>query len=204
MKSFHPKKQREDRPIKLILSYQEQIASLLELLDDLKGNDGYDREKLFDIILPHFKCIVPDLSGFAMLGKRENLIKCHAQNNISDSHNDWKTLNRKDVFNALHICEKAGAVAWNEEDNKPEFTQSFSQNTRIAALSWLCEHPDDENIFLLFTRNVEDKPFLVYELQVIKLASGIVGAIANYGFTNQLLKYNIHRAINDMQINETI
>ena len=183
-----------DGPFRISLAYQEQTGSLIEMLDRLRGEEAYNRERIFKIFWPHIEQIVPDLAGGAIFGLRDDKVKCHIEETkITSSMKKWDDLDdksKKTTISAMRDDEAKEVVFWNYKKDAPLFVTDSQKNQAIA-LSWLCEHPDGENLFLLLVRNIEKRPFLSHEIQAIKITSRIVGGFANYAFTYQLLKYGI-------------
>ncbi|CAN2042057.1 putative GAF domain-containing protein [Candidatus Magnetomoraceae bacterium gMMP-15] len=192
---------RHDSPLRMILAYQEQTASLMELMDELAEEQSYDLKKIFEIIWPHLKLIVTDIAGGAIIGLREdqqnNQIKIHAMQNIFKNIKEWDELNdkAKEIISSAMIEEESKNVKfWNREEYAPQFATGSKQNQAVS-LSWLCDHPDDEKLFLILVRDVKKRPFLSHEIQAIKMTSRIIGWLDNYLFTNELLIFGIHSSI---------
>ncbi len=188
------KKSLLDSPFRISLAYREQTGSLIEMLDRLKSEEAYNRERIFKTFWPHIEQIVPDLAGGAIFGLMDDKVKCHIEETkITSSMEKWDDLDsqsKKITISAMKNDEAKEVVFWNYEEDAPLFVTNSRKNQAVA-LSWLCEHPDGENLFLLLVRNIEKRPFLSHEIQAIKITSRIVGGFANYAFTYQLLKYGI-------------
>jgi len=81
---------------------------------------------------------------------------------------------------------------WNYEANAPVIIAEKNDEKAIA-ISFLCKHADDENLFMIIYRNILKKPLLSDEIQLIKMVSRILGWHLNYEFTYQLLMYHIEK-----------
>jgi len=188
---------RRDNPIQMSLHHQEHIGSLIDILESLKDKNALDPDLITDIVYPHFNFILPDLGAFYILSYDEIKLKCIYERNLHKRSKSWKKINQstqneiKELLNDELSSNDVNLS--NYENTFPLFTKGDIKSQAVA-ISWLCEHPDNSNLFIAFVRCKRYKPFLCHEVQAIKLASRILGFYMNYAFTYQLLKVAIKKS----------
>ena len=181
--------QRLDSPIQMILDYQEQIGSLIELQDQLRDINAYNLDMIFDFAWPHLNYIIPNLSGGLVMGLLDGRLKKYAQKNNVEHMKNWGNISessKRSMVSALKKDDMRSVVFWNYEEHAPLFVLDSPENQAVAIV-WLCEKPDDESLYMALIRNVKKRPFLCHEAQALKLAGRIIGSRANFIFTYDAL-----------------
>ncbi|MDM8555746.1 hypothetical protein QUF75_13520 [Desulfococcaceae bacterium HSG7] len=188
---------RRDSPIQMLLDYQEQFASLIELQDNLVDINAYNLEKIFDLAWPHLNYIVPELAGGGIIGCLDKKIKSYAHKDNSRFIKKWMDVNSESkelILAALEKDTKRSVILWNYNSDAPLFVSDSRMNQTVA-LAWLCEKPDDEALYTVLVRNISKRPFLCHEVQAIKLAARIIGSRANFTFTYEALLGGISKTV---------
>ena len=197
---------RLDSPVQMILDYQEQIGSLIELQDQLRDINAYNLDMIFEIAWPHLNYIIPDLSGGLVMGLLDGKLNKYAQKNNFEHMKSWENISgasKQSIVSALKKDDMRSVILWNYEDDAPLFVSDFSENQAVEIV-WLCEKPDDESLYIALIRNVKRRPFLCHEVQALKLAGGIIGSRANFAFTYDALIGGISKKIRDKEFNKRL
>jgi hypothetical protein len=195
-----------DDPLRMAIVYQEQMASLIELISQLNKDQSYDRKKIFNILWPQLELIVKDLAAGLLIGVKNDSIRCLVQKSHEDSIKKWEELDEGSNRLIANTVEEVMAnrskevVYWNGDEDTPPKFETDPSKPQYVALSWLCELPQDENLFILLIRNKENRPFLSHEIQVIELTSKLIGWFFNYIITYDLLLFGIRQRIPDFDI----
>ena len=181
--------------IQLNFAYQRKLSCITELIDGVKNQENYDLQTIFDICWPHICDIVPFLTCGVVLGLKSDSIKYYAEQNhaarlLRNPEKIDDNSKNKMVATLLRTDEKDYSL-WNYEKDSPSFLKGPAEHSAIF-LSRLCEHPDDEFMFLLLFRIEPSKPFLSDDVQMIKIVSRIIGMHINYLYTYQNILYDIY------------
>jgi len=185
-------KERLKNAQRLNLLYQERIACLTEIMDQLKDMDQYDLSLIFSIVWQELNEMIVPLTGGAIFGIREDVLTFLATQNIQMPVNYWETLaehSKKQVINSLKSDDAKDVLFWNYEKDSPNLITNQADQHAFS-ISFLCRQPDDEDLYMLLFRDVSNRPFLSGEIQFIKIISRIIGWHLNYEFTYQLLLYH--------------
>ena len=180
----------------LNLKYQERIACLTEMMDTLKQKDEYNLSEIFTIVFDALDEMIQHLYGGAIVGIKDNELTFFTTRNINDPDNNWGLLSdgeKDSILKYFHSEDVKDVLFWNYEANAPIIINKNSYEHAIA-ISFLCQHADDEDLFMIVYRNQKRKPLLSDEIQIIKMVSRILGWHLNYEFTYQLLMYHIDRS----------
>jgi len=183
----------------MLLDYQEQIGTLIEMSDRLKDEEAYDLQKIFSVVWPHLNLIVPDIIGGAIIGLIDDELRCHVRKKNDPIFIRWADVSPESMAktrDALKKYDERDIIIWNFEDGAPLFTSGTRKNQAVS-ISWLCEHPHEENLFLLLVRNNYKLPFLSHETQGIKLTSRMIGWVANYALSYQSLIYKLKKEMGE-------
>jgi len=185
-------KERLKNAQRLNLLYQERIACLTEIMDQLKDMDQYDLSLIFSIVWQELNEMIVFLTGGAIFGIKEDVLSFLATQNIQIPVNYWEKLaeqSKKLVINSLKSEDAKNVLFWNYEKDSPNLINDQSDQHAVS-ISFLCRQADDEDLYMLLFRNVSNQPFLSDEIQFIKIVSRIIGWHLNYEFTYQLLLYH--------------
>jgi len=199
-----------DSPYQMIMAFQEQNGALIEMMDMLDKQRLYDLEEIFDKIRPLLIDIIPDLATGFIIGKKEqknkeDRIKYHVTFESNESKPLLKRINELDK-NSVKILETAmdeerskHGMCWNYIEEMPKFIEGVHEKQAFA-LCWMCDHPDDESLFIGLVRDIPKKrPFLSHEIQGLKMTSKIIGWYSNYAFVHQLLLYDVYKRGADIE-----
>lgn len=191
MKNSDPKL---DRAIRRNLEYQEKIACITELMDKLKLENTYDLKEILKNLWPYLDDTISGVMGGAIFGLKDDEIRFYASQNLSSIYwhfSDFDEQSRRLLISTLQNREINDVYCWNYEEHAPAFMEGSPEKYAII-ISNLCEHHNGERIFMFVIRNVEKKPFIMEEIQTIKMISRIVGMHINYLFTYDSLMLNIY------------
>jgi len=180
---------------RLNLRYQERIACLTDMMDTIKKKEEYDLDGIFNTVFDALDEMILNLHGGAIIGYKENKITFFTTRNICTPDDHWETIDSEEkgrILNQLNSDAAKDVLYWNYEANAPIIINTQTHKLAIA-ISFLCKHADDENLFMIVYRNVLKKPLLSDEIQLIKIVSRILGWHLNYEFTYQLLMYHIEK-----------
>jgi len=180
---------------RLNLRYQERIACLTDMMDTIKQKEEYDLDDIFNTVFDALDEMILNLHGGAIIGYKEDKITFFTTRNIDEPDDHWTSLNYDEKLYFLKQLNSEAAkdvIYWNYEANAPTIINTQIHELAIA-ISFLCKHADDENLYLIAYRNILKKPFLSDEIQLIKIVSRILGWHLNYEFTYQLLMYHIEK-----------
>lgn len=186
---------RRDSPEQMILDYQEQIASLIELQDQLVNVHNYNLKKIFEMAWPHLTCIAQDLAGGFVLGIVEKNLNYYTNKKNDECFHNWENMDfefRENLRTVLGNYDKESAIVWNYRKNN-HFTTTSSNCKQAICIAWLCEKPDGETLYLMLVRDIAQRPFLSHEVQAIKLAARIIGSRANFTYTYEALLGSISK-----------
>jgi hypothetical protein len=189
------KNERKDSPFEMIAAYQELVSRLIEMSDQLKREEAYDLDKIFSIIWPQLNFIIPELSGGTLFGLLDDQFQCYAQRKNDPAFLEWEELSPKCLKETqiiLNTDKENDFLIWNFDPGVPFFLSQDSMEQALC-ISWLCEHPHEENLYLLLVRNDMKRPFLSHECEAIKLISRIIGWVANYAMSYQSLMYKLNK-----------
>jgi len=179
--------QRADSPFHMIFSYQKQIASVVNLMDKLRDGERFDIQNTLNVVLDDIHNLVPHLVGNAIIGRADDKFTCYAKAEIEPLiMSDWS--NGSDQFkkamNVVSEDKKTKSVIFQNYEKIPSlFIDDFFEK-QATAVSWLCNLPDYEQLFMIFVRNNKKFPFLSHEIQAIKMLSRIIGSHLNYTHYN--------------------
>ena len=174
---------RHDSPFKMNFFYQEQAYGLVEILDALKALNNDQLDKIFDIIWPHVKSIIPELSIGAIISVKDNNLTCEA----SDNPLFQSMINEKNIKGSDEKIRDDEINIWNYDKEACEILETPNLEKQAITLSRLWELPDgskasDKKLYFILTRYKKERPFLSYEVQAIKLLSGMIGWFISYQF----------------------
>jgi len=180
---------------RLNLRYQERIACLTEMMDELKQKETYDLSEIFSTVYSALEEMLLNLNGGAIIGIKDNQLTFFTHQNLFEPQHHWTTLSANEKENTLHQLNSEvskDVMYWNYETNAPAIIDN-KRNEQAIAISFLCKHADDEDLFMIIYRKMLRKPLLSDEIQLIKIVSRILGWHLNYEFTYQLLMYQIEK-----------
>jgi hypothetical protein len=175
---------RHDSPYKMNLFYQEQAYGLVETLDSLKALNNDKLDKVFEIIWPHVKSIIPELSIGAIISIKNNKLTCAA----SDKPLFISMINDRDIKVTDDQIRDDEINIWNYDKKASEVLETPNLENQAITLSRLWELSDynnkynDQKLYFILTRSKKERPFLSYEVQAIKLLSGMIGWFISYQF----------------------
>jgi len=179
---------------RLNLLYQERIACLTEMMDEIKEQPQYDLSKVFSIV---YKCLNEmelHLNGGGIIGINNERLAFLCYQDIDKLENYWEGLiqdQKQQIINEIVQASK-DVHYWNYEQKALPLIKDKPEKIAIA-ISFLCKHIDDENLYLFVYRNKLKKPLMSDEIQLIKIVSRILGWHLNYEFTYQVLLYQIEK-----------
>ena len=183
---------------RLNLLYQERIACLTEMMDEIKikQKEKYDMSDIFLSVYNALDEMITNIHGGAIIGIKDNCLTFFATQNLDAPDKHWESLSSQEQEKILHQFKSDAAkdvLFWNYETNAPAIINQVCHEQAIA-ISFLCKHVDDENLYMIIFRNLLKKPLLSDEIQLIKIVSRILGWHLNYEFTYQLLMYHIEKS----------
>jgi len=181
---------------RLNLLYQERIACLTEMMDELKEQDEFDISNIFSIVYNSLNEMMLFLDGGCLIGIKDDQLNVYACQNIETPENYWIDLplnKRQQIINELESKSSKEVLFWNYEHNATENLHLKTENIALA-ISLLCNRADDEKMYIMLFRNKLNNPFISHEIQLIKIVSRIVGWHLNYEFTYQVLMYQFEKS----------
>jgi len=181
---------------RLNLLYQERIACLTEMMDELKEQEDFDIPHIFSIVYQCLNEMELHLDGGGIFGIKDDHFTFYASRNIVEPDNYWNDLPLNKKNQILHEIESEAlkeVLFWNYEQKLPDLMHVKSNNLAIA-ISLLCNRADDEKMYMILFRDKLNKPFISAETQLIKIISRIMGWHLNYEFTYQVLMYQFEKS----------
>jgi hypothetical protein len=188
-------RKRTDNPLRMIFAYQKQIASVVSLMDRLRDGERFDIEDMLNIALDDIHNLVPHLVGTAIIGRADDQFTCHAKTETEPLiMGNWsnESVEFQAAMNVVSENKETESVIFQNYEKIPTlFAEDFFEK-QATSISWLCNLPDYEQLFMVFVRKDKKFPFLSHEIQAIKMLSRIIGSHLNYTCAYQNLLYNIH------------
>jgi len=180
---------------RLNLLYQERIACLTEMMDELKEQEDFDISHIFSIVYQCLNEMILYLDGGGIVGVKDDNFTFYASQNIVEPVNYWNDLPLNGKNQVLHEIESKAlkeVLFWNYEPKLPDLFHVKSKDLAIA-ISLLCKRADDEKMYMVLFRDKLNKPFISVETQLIKIISRIMGWHLNYEFTYQVMMFQFEK-----------
>jgi hypothetical protein len=174
------------------LLYQERIACLVETMDNLKEMDQYDISHVFMLVWQKLNEMMLSFSGGGIFGIKEKTLTFYASQRMSEPQKHWQSLSessKQQLLDSLESYAAKDVLFWNYEHNAPHLIDNRPEQLSFS-ISLLCNHPDDEELFMFLFRDTPKKPLMSDDIQLVKIVSRIMGWHMNYEFTYQLLLYH--------------
>jgi len=165
------RKKRTDSPFQMIFAYRKQIASVVNLMDKLRDGERFDIQDTLNIVLDDIRNLVPHLIGSAIIGRADDKFTCYAKAEIEPLiMADWSNGDDqfKEVMNVVSEDKKKKSVIFQNYEKIPSlFIDDFFEK-QATAVSWLCNLPDYEQLFMIFVRANKKDPWLFRVDEIIR------------------------------------
>jgi hypothetical protein len=177
----------KDDPVQMLLDYQEIMGSISLLLKKLEQIDRFNESLVFDHIKTIIEDTIPDISGYALIGRKyDKMMNLIQKNNAIIETNC--TENEFQLFISDTI--KNGMV-WNYETHVPNCIQKDQFYQHAHLISWMCELENDLNLYVYCVRQQNKQPFLSHEIDAITIFAKIAGSHLSKLYANHQLQNEI-------------
>ena len=174
----------KDDPVQMLLDYQEVMGSIDLLLNKLEHINRFDQTLVFDLIKEIIEETIPDISGYALIGRKYDKM----MNLIQHNNAIVETTCTENEFQLVDSEAIKNGMVWNYETHVPQFIQKDQFGQHAHLISWMCELENDLNLYLYYVRQQENKPFLSHEIDAITIFSRIAGSHLSKLYANHQLQ----------------